>query len=244
MIDITLSKKILNALFHTGGSVGPSAADEKNELVNEGVMWGAAPGLYCLAYQQDGYAIGKATAKLNESKNAISKTEWWYTVNETEKIEFKNNNGETVSQNFTGWSVKQNDNQNPKYAGSAYLALFTIMPNENGEEYAEPIADSSGNFTTYMRVNLLDSIVSGSKSMANAVADEETGVATITNSELILYPEVYGIDWGTIVGIGVFKEEAAGTGKPQFWGRINTPVAATTDHVPLFRVGDLKVTLS
>ena len=44
-----------------------------------------------------------------------------------------------------------------------------------------------------MRINLYDAIITGNECMNDAYADPETGAATIDNSEIMAYPEVYGV---------------------------------------------------
>lgn len=240
MIALKYSKSILNALFNLDNSaaIATEAENERAALLASGVRWGADPALYCYYYVQDGYVTtGEGTAELNASKNAINASTYWRTSSVSESLEYENAQGTTSTRTFTGWTVVRS--QYFYYPSNAYLALFTTMPDERGSGYAEP-ADT----TTYMRVDLNAGILTGRRSMADAAKDDVTGAATITNKELIVYPEVQGLDWGTIVGIGVFQEETPGTGRPVFWGRVKPAVTATTEHVPLFRVGDLKVTLS
>lgn len=251
MIHPNYSKAILNALFHTKSGDTTAAYSEKSELMADTETEKGLPWIdrtytdYGAAYVSDGWkTTGETTSKYNKEKARINASQYWYTVDDEGTYGFIDKQNNFVEQSFTGWKIEQRKTPNLNYPTSSYLGLFTTMPNENGLGYVEPVIDSEGNMTTYMRVNLLSSILTGSKSMDTAVWDDETATGSISNKELIIYPEVYGFDWGTIVGVGIFLDKKPGEGSPVFWGRISPEVSATTGHVPLFRIGDLKVTIN
>jgi hypothetical protein len=122
------------------------------------------------------------------------------------------------------------------------------MPDENGQGAQEPSSD-----TTYMRVNLHCDILNGEESLSTAAYNSDDKATTITNSEaIVMFPEVEGVNWGEIVGFGIYGTAAVGSGTPILWDRLANKdehgnyisVLAETERVPLFRKNQFKVTLN
>ena len=249
MIASKLAKTILNELFHTGGSASSvTAEEEKNNLMAEGVSWGVSAELYALAFDKDGYKInGPTTQKYDQYRARIKQTEWWMSsTKNTESIlhEYKDpKTGKQYTVAITGWDVGEPSSKpDIVYPQKSFLALFTQMPDDNGQGYIEPQYTEGGDATNYMRVNLHEGVITGEKSLNMPFKDEITGESVIDNKEIIAYPEVEGVSWGNIVGFGVFETEDVMSGTPVFWGTMNN-IEAIINRVPLFRVGNFKVTL-
>lgn len=250
MIEKTFAKGILNALFHTSGSSGVTPSEEWADLEAQGIKKDSGSfDMYKIAFYADGFEKGDNWNVLEEKKTLVNKSVWFYTVDlpyETYEYEVENDDGTTTKKTLSirPWEIEQNLVERVWYKDTAYLALFTKMPDEHGNGYVEPITGASGDKTTYMRVNLKEGIITGGVSLNEAVKDEVTGEAKIDNCDIIVFPEVFALTWGTIVGFGVFNKEEAGTGDtPIFWGRLKNPVTANVNHVPLFRIGNFKVTM-
>lgn len=249
-------KGILNALFHTSGSAGKTAEQEKEELKAKDVpisdsegrdeSWGGVPPqMYFLAFKSDGYLEnGTATKRLDDMRREVLKTTWWSVENYSEVLEYEIPDSEdTATKLFTGWRIKRETTQNLWYPEAAFLALFTKMPDETGAGYEEPMYDSEGNPTTYIRVDLHKAIISGGKCISRADKDPNGG-SYIVNTEMFAFPEVYGPLWGTIVGFGVMESDTPGGGDvPTHWGRVTTPLVTKEGRIPLFREGGFRSTL-
>ena len=144
---------------------------------------------------------------------------------------------------YSGWIMVQNSQASSSslsYPLNCYLGLFIQngMPDENGENYLEP----SGENTTYQRVNLLKDFILQSQCLIPAQLDENTGATYVTNEKQIVFPEIENIEWGEIVGFGIFSEAQGGT--PLLWGRLQQPISGDLNRVPLFRINNFKITLS
>ena len=235
------SAEILNALFKTGGSAGKTPEQEAAQLLNDGVNVNGdyGPGAYALAYIADGYEmIGPAAQELDAKKALVNATSWYYTTNVTET--FPDPNPDAIQgskKTFTGWVINQRNQQLTKWPEAAYLALYTAMPDKDGNNFVEPAAD-----TTYMRVDLHKGIISGGVSISQAADGEENYTSIIVNTELIATTEVSGTTWGTIVGFGVHEKGTPGPDAPQLWARLKTPIATAVGKVPLFRKGKMVLT--
>lgn len=134
--------------------------------------------------------------------------------------------------------------QTANYPQKAFIGLFTSMPDANGLEYSEPEAGREG--LTYRRMNLHEDLFQGEYAFNDAKIcgeGQHKGKAMLTNKSIIMFPEVQNQSWGRIVGFGVFEEEAVGTGTPYFWGRVEKEKTASTETVPLFRIGDFQIYL-
>lgn len=258
MIHPNYAKALLNALFQTDGEAGITRSEERANLIAQGVdqsvfTTGVTATMYLSAFIADGYETdGENTKRLDEQKKHINASSWYNTQNTEAEIKKYKQDGVEKSKSFTGWKVVTLTQQRNDYPDNAYLALFTTMPDGNGSGYVEPIMGADGAATSYIRVNLFEAVVTGNvcinSAVTSTVIDAETGeesaVALLNNCEAIMYPEVVDVDWGSIVGFGVFEKEETGTGdKPIFWGKLNDPISATVGHVPLFRAGDFEVTL-
>lgn len=250
MITPKMTKTILNKMFHTSGIAGLSPAEEKEALVSSGVPEnGVSAYLYQRAFVEDGYtASGPTTEKYNAYKATVNASEWWKTITTSaisQKYDWTDENGQDKSTTYTvsGWGFSQRLSPDTKYPTNAYLALFTQMPDHNGLNYKEPVA-VNGQKTTYMRVNLRNAIISGNVCIKLAGRDPETGEAVIENNELFVFPEVFGVNWGTIVGFGIMPTKDAGDGTASvLWGRTVNPIVTKEKSVPLFRKGAFKTTL-
>ncbi|MBO5435884.1 hypothetical protein J6A31_08830, partial [bacterium] len=140
---------------------------------------------------------------------------------------------------YYGWYRSKQTVQTSYYPTGKYLALFTSIPDETGANYTEPTEE-----TTYQRINLDTGYFTRLNVMDDtAVIDTDNGGATIANKDVIYYPEVVDVDWGTIVGFGIFEDKDVATGEPYLWGKLNESVLATVDHVPLFRKQGFKLSL-
>ena len=250
MITPKMTKTILNKIFHTSGIAGLSPAEEKEALVASGIPEnGVSAVMYQLAFVADGYtSSGPTTERYNAYKATVNASEWWKTFTTSivsQKYEWTDENGEdkTTTYSVAGWAFSQKTTPDTRYPENAYLALFTQMPDHNGLNYKEPVT-VNGSKTTYMRVNLRSAIISGKVCINLAVKDPETGEAVIENNELFVFPEVFGTNWGTIVGFGVMSTKDAGDGAAAvLWGRTVNPIATKDKSVPLFRKGAFKTTL-
>ena len=260
MIALKYAKQILNALFHTGGSAGKSAEEEMEEFKSQGAVtyqykdangnvenvFGVSAGMYMLAFDNDGYIQnGETSRRYNAIKTAVSKSNWYKVVQTRAEFHEYTEDGDKKSVAITGWYIVKNSEQRAKYPSNTYLALFTRMPDENGDNYLEPTNGADGNLTTYMRTNIHCAVITGNECLNHAEKDESTGASTIANREMIMFPRISESNWGKIIGFGIFQEEGAGVGSPVLWGRLKNENGIDTevDHVPLFRIGDFKVTL-
>lgn len=260
MIALTYAKQILNALFHTGGSAGITAEQELQNFLDEKLVsqykynnetvYGISAVEYGLAFTADGNKTnGKTTDELNARKSKVSALSDWYYTAYTDLVEHKykvtkDDETKEYTVNLKGWYLVKRDSEQAQYPKNTYLALFTEMPDETGSGYKEPIG-SDGTITTYMRTNLHCAIITGNECLNIATNDEEVGGSLIDNREIVMFPEVVAHGWGNIVGFGIFQQEDVMTGSPILWGRLKNEngIDAEVDHVPLFRIGDFRVTL-
>lgn len=253
MIASKYALNILNKMFRTEGAAGETYEEELATLKQELDLvqmtelpgepkWGIQAKTYHNAFKTDNYEQGKEYNKLVEKRMKANSSRW-YSVESTPSENFTYSfNGKNLTDSQSGWYLVLRDEPVDFYPRNSYLALFTQMPNADGTGYVEP-----GEGTTYMRINLHWSILNGTESLNTAAPDaENNNISTITNKEIIMFPEVSSFDWGTIIGFGVFEEEEVGEGTPVVWGRLKNEngIEASIDHVPLFRKGNFKVTLS
>lgn len=113
---------------------------------------------------------------------------------------------------------------------TCYMALSTTTPNEDGSNFTEP-ASSTG----YARVLIGQSTDSSTQKMT----DPQN--AHTENSEIIFFPEATS-SWGTITHFGLY--DAATNGRLIVFGQLSTPVAVSTNFVPLFRVSNFSINLT
>lgn len=257
MIASKYALAILNALFHTGGSAGLTPEQEMEQLMAQGVPTGGrSPQEYLSAFLWNNYTEDDDYMKQSEAeRQLVNNSSWYYTVTINELLEYTDKDGDKTQKLCYGWEIKTKQEQTVPYPKESFLALFTKLPNPDGTEYEEPgykeleegLEEELGEESTctYIRVNLHSGIITGEVCLDYATNNDEGGTK-LTNNTIIMYPEVSGVDWGEIVGFGVFDTETAGTGSPILWGALSNEtgsVYAETEHVPLFRIGDFKVTL-
>lgn len=267
MILLKYAQDILNFLFTTNGS-DTSYSDERKQLEDKKVpleitaeQIQAASRLPDDDKKTDNEEDKIKKAKLREEYRgyySIVETTAWcdYVKNETSHVEYWYNpkdGGDPKKVDYYGFTIKQlaQKRQTAKYPATRYLALFTKMPNEYGDEYVEPFEDAGGNSTTYCRVNLDNGYFSRSQVMGDAFLDVTSGGASIVNEETIYYPEISGVNWATedapIVGFGIFENKDPVDGElPYMWGTLSNTeaVKAEVNHVPLFRTGSFKISIS
>lgn len=256
MIASKYALAILNALFHTGGSTGLTPQEEMEELISLGVpATGRTPSEYMWYFSLNGYEEDESYMESSQKeKNLVNESTWYYTKNISETFKYTKDDRE-YSVVCPGWTINKKTEQTVSYPKESFLALFTKLPEPDGTGYEEPgykepeegSGEESGEESacTYMRVNLHSGIITGDICLNRATNNDEGGTK-LTNNTIIMYPEVSGVDWGEIVGFGVFDTETTGSGSPILWGPLSNStgsVYAETEHVPLFRIGDFEVTL-
>lgn len=64
---------------------------------------------------------------------------------------------------------------------------------------------------------------------------------SITNEEIIYFPEAES-NWGTATHFGIFPSKEGG--QPTIYGALESAVTIQANYVPLFRVGQFKLTLT
>lgn len=64
---------------------------------------------------------------------------------------------------------------------------------------------------------------------------------SITNDEIIFFPEAES-NWGTATHFGIFNSKESG--QPIIYGALESAVTIQTNYVPLFRVGQFRLTLT
>ena len=265
MINPKYAALILDKLFQTQGEIGINPEDELAELkrtysqlvvfTDEGGggsdIVGISSQVFAQAYKDDGYTEGsRYTELLNIQKNINNSR--WYTTRETETsttVTYSQQSGSSRTKTIHGFYLHQMSWPTDRYPRDCYLGLFTKMPEADGTDFEEPTPiDPEDTTFSYKRMNMHWSILTGEEILKSAEGDtENNNISTITNDKLILFPEVVGQSWGHILGFGIFESETSdNTAAPILWGRLSNEnaVDATAGHVPLFRVGDFKVTLS
>lgn len=125
-----------------------------------------------------------------------------------------------------------------------YLALFTKNPDATGSGFEEPTSSE------YVRILVNSKGATQQQLLAPAAVEDGTGtdegkkVAVVTNQELMFFPEAETSGWGTVVGFGVFDSASVGYGTPYFWGELTASVDIDQGEIPIFRIGDFRVTLA
>ena len=249
---------ILNELFQTKANAGTSYDDELQRLKDTygltqlsnipGYPDGWAADKWFDAFKADHYMEGENYRALEQKATEIKNSRWFtFTKNALYSKPFQYTlDGVTKTVSYSPYTLARRSNGPvDHYPTDAYLALFTKMPDGSGFNYAEPTD------TDYMRINLHWSLLTGGETLNKAAADQDNNnIATISNKEIIMYPEIPGgASWGTIVGFGVFENETDNPEEPKppiLWGRLENEGGVPTEgsHVPLFRKGNFKVTLS
>lgn len=247
MIALTYAQAILNALFHTGGAAGKTAEEEMRSLLEQCPAMseeGITPNNYYAAFLLDDYQQnGPQAIEFNSYRQLVDASQWFYTSSTAAKSFTYEVDGAKKTVSLSGWTIHRRDEQQMSYPDAAYLALFVTPPDINGDNYQEPITSPDGQPTTYIRVNLNESILTGKQSLNSASANADGGTI-ITNNEQIMYPDIESVPWGDIVGFGVFTTSEPHSGKPVLWGSVTPqPLITEPDRVPLFRKGAFTVTL-
>jgi hypothetical protein len=273
MISYKYAKDILNFLFCTNGSENDANFDaECRELEEAGVVLNlTGKDYFDTAIPLDDDDEATKIEKLVQAdeyekyKNIINATSWCLCTADDEtsyKYRTLDSKGDLVTVEYPGYKTIAllSKRQTAKYPTARYLALFTKMPDINGNNYEEPFKTADGKTTTYCRVNLDVGYFSRQQVMGYAQPDEVNGGASIWNIETIYYPEVSGdgMAWTTedtpIVGFGIFENRTKEANEvPYLWGLLsNGGVQAPCDKVPLFRgpigedkpMGDFKISIS
>lgn len=233
---------ILKKIFGTEGStIDPD--EEKAELIAAGVPWeGYTADDYWEAFKKDGYtSSGPTTTAMNRNKTLVNQSPV-YQVFVTSSKEFPYEHpstGNDAKITLSGWQIIMRKSDVPYWPEAAYLALFTKMPDKDGNGYEEPAAG-----TNYNRINLHKSLISGNNCITVATADKLNGGTYVENREPFQFMMVDGGSWGTIVGVGVMSNPTPRSGdKPQMWTRLTTPITTQDGRVPLFRLGEFRTTL-
>jgi hypothetical protein len=260
MISLKYARDILDFLFATNGS-DITYEQECQELTDRGIALSVTgkqvfDSIQRLGDTEEQIKEKFKLRKLYESyRAAINSTVCCECVTDEDSYysEVIVTNGNPSEVGEYGWKTQElaTKRDSAKYPKKRYLALFTTMPNEQGIGYVEPFKGADGSNTTYCRVNLDGGYFSRDQVMADAYSDSEHGGASIQNKETIYYPEISGVDWATedspIVGFGIFENKDPVEGEfPYLWGALSNQdaVAAEVNHVPLFRVGDFKISIS
>lgn len=263
MIDIKYSKAILNILFAKNASGGGlSAPAEKAKLIEEGVPENGVSSEDALAASErktDSEDVKerkeKTRAQYDSWKGKVNGTTYWKTLDLPPKTEtytyYDSGKSVTLTASGTGWTIvrKYSTGSALSYPSKRYLALFTKMPGADGTGFEEPfLCDENGiPTTTYRRVNLDSGYFSKTKIMNAAAQDKTNGGAFTSNNVTIYYPEITDVNWGVLVGFGIFEnEEPTEEEKPYLWGTLSNTedVSASVDHVPLFRKGNFQLSIS
>ena len=135
-------------------------------------------------------------------------------------------------------------NNTVAFPTTPYLALFTKVPTSDGTGYEEPSSDE------YVRILLSSKGATQKNLLTTATVEAGTGddsdklVASVTNQELIFFPEAETSGWGEVYGFGVFTSSVKNEGTPYFWGELTNSVTIDQGEIPIFRIGDFKVTLA
>lgn len=134
------------------------------------------------------------------------------------------------------------------FDGEIYLGLFTVLPNNNGQNFSEP---PDG---VYRRIRIDTTSVAsidptGVVNEKNFIggAQLETDaeglpISYVANQSQIMFYES-SVYWGTIVGFGLFRTSKTDSGETPFlWGEIS-PVTVDKHEVPIIRSGFFKISL-
>ena len=120
---------------------------------------------------------------------------------------------------------------------SCYIGLSTTTPDTDGSNFTEPSS-------AYAYARVLLGQRSSSASTYNPhymVASGSAGVGTLQNDRIIYFNEATG-SWGTITHFGLFTSASATT--PFIYGALQSSVTILANYVPMFRAGNLVITLS
>lgn len=132
------------------------------------------------------------------------------------------------------------------FSGDVYLSLLTVLPDINGDNFAEPSDES------YLRIKIdTESRIVDAKFIGHAhnnIGDGDPVVsACVENQALIMFPEL--LEPCIINGFGLFRNKDVGDQTPPFlWGEIYNSdgepgVLINAEEVPVIRAGGFKVSL-
>lgn len=121
---------------------------------------------------------------------------------------------------------------------AAYIGLSTTAPNEDGTNFSEPTETyTEGDVIKRRFINGYErSQYGGTQTKMGPVEENE-----ITNKEIIFFPEATG-SWGTMLYFGLFASNDPAT-LPLVTGALTDSVNIPANYVPLFRVGNLTLSI-
>lgn len=115
-------------------------------------------------------------------------------------------------------------------ASSCYIGLSTTTPAADGSNFTEP-ASSAGYARTFL----------GTYNQSNTYQMDAAADGRISNSsKIIFFPEATA-SWGTVTYFGIFTTATGGT--PILYGALTSSVAIPSGYIPIFRAGNLTVSL-
>lgn len=106
-----------------------------------------------------------------------------------------------------------------------YMGLFSSAPTDS---QTDGVTFTELDGTGYARALL-----------STPIANAEN--RSITNEEIIYFPEAES-NWGTATHFGIFPSKEGGV--PIIYGALESAVTIQTNYVPLFRVGQFRLTLT
>lgn len=117
----------------------------------------------------------------------------------------------------------------------AYIGLSTTTPSTDGTNFTEPSASAG-----YSRA-FICTYNAGAGWNNKMTTTASGGVGTSTSNDIIFFPEATA-SWGTVTHFGLFASATATT--PVIFGELTNPVTIQANYVPLFRTGQLIITIS
>lgn len=124
-----------------------------------------------------------------------------------------------------------------------YLALFTTVPDDNGQNGVEPTSED------YRRVLLNKKGFDGKQLLTGAVSEtreingSEKVCSVVKNQEQILFPEALNTGYGQITGFGIF-DAAEETANLIAWGTLTSSQTINQGEIPIFRIGEFEMMLA
>ena len=112
---------------------------------------------------------------------------------------------------------------------NCYIGLSSTAPNADGSGFTEPTA------AEYARG------IVGMESQSGTQVMGAPSAGSITNNKILYFPEALS-DWGTLTHFGLFTSASGGV--PVIYGTLSASVHVTADHVPLFRVNSLTLSVA
>lgn len=111
-----------------------------------------------------------------------------------------------------------------------YLALFTIMPDEDNNGYAEVSDVNTGYFRQLIQFNSISSEGGGPSDGTFAL-----------NTNTPTYGPRTVDDWGTLVGWGLYDNQALNTGSLYYYGTFFAPFTVDVGKVVAFPVDAIRI---